>query len=81
VHLWASVVQKNMRSNLAGNAGSHVDFVDSGIGRAPPWFLTESQFLRWDKATSSPNTQKSLAPQNGILSRNSSIHGVFARVK
>ena len=70
-----------MRSNLAGNAGSHVDFVDSGIGEAPPWLLTESQFLRWDKAISSPNTQKSLAPQIGILSKNPSIHGVFARVK
>ena len=80
-HSRASVVQKNMRSNLARNAGSHVDFVDSGVGRAPPWLLTESQFLRWDNAISSTNTQKSLAPQIGILSKNPSIHGVFARVK
>lgn len=70
-----------MRSNLAGNAGSHVDFVDSGIGEAPPWLLTESQFLRWDKAISSPDAQKSLAPQIGLLSKNPSIHGVFDLVK
>ena len=75
------MVQKILRSNLVGNAGLHVDFVDSGIGRGPPWLRTESQFLRWDKAISSPNTQKSLAPQIGILSKNPSIHGVFARVK